>query len=367
MMIRTLVKTGAAAALARSGMGQLFRVLSRMRNSPVIVAYHRVVENFASSAETSIPSMLVSRRTLEQHLDSIGRRFRFVSLDELGAELEGRARCGKPMAAVTFDDGYRDFYDYALPLLRAKGIPAAVFVVTATLGTEDLHAHDKLYLLVSKRFGRDKWPPPHFIKLLQSLKIRLPHFKPRDAFEATRVLLENLPRAELDKVLAKLASETEIPEEVRKPFRSLTWEMLAEIHKAGILIGSHSRTHAQMTRESRQRVLDEAQESRRELEKRLGLPIRHFAYPNGQFDSISVDAVASAGYRFAYTICSHRNHVHPLLTVPRTVLWENACRDSHGSFSSAMLNCHLDRVFDLFVERCRQNHTIVRRLLDAEV
>src|ERR1035441_8639421 len=49
----------------------------------------RVVENFAASAATSIPSLLVSRQMLERHLDWLGRRFRFVSLDELGARLDG--------------------------------------------------------------------------------------------------------------------------------------------------------------------------------------------------------------------------------------------------------------------------------------
>ena len=100
-----------------------------------MIGYHRVVEDFASSAETSIPSMLVSRQMLERHLDWIGRRFRFVSLDELGARLDASDSRDDPIAAITFDDGYRDFYDHALPLLKQKGIPAAVFVVTDLVGT----------------------------------------------------------------------------------------------------------------------------------------------------------------------------------------------------------------------------------------
>ena len=59
--------------------------------------------------------MLTSRRMLEAQLDWIGRRFRFVSLDELGAQLGGRARPAAPLAAVTFDDGYRDVYEHGVP------------------------------------------------------------------------------------------------------------------------------------------------------------------------------------------------------------------------------------------------------------
>ena len=59
----------------------------------------------------------------------------FVSLDELGQRLSEGRRDDRPLAAVTFDDGYRDVYENAFPMLVRKGIPAAVFVVTKLIGT----------------------------------------------------------------------------------------------------------------------------------------------------------------------------------------------------------------------------------------
>jgi len=322
-MIRTWIKTGAAGVLSRTGMDRMLGSLAG--RTPLVIGYHRVVEDFASSAQTSIPSMLISRRMLEQQLDWIGRRFQFVSLDELGARLESNSGLEKPMVAITFDDGYRDFYDLALPLLKKKGIPATLFVVTDLVGTTRVQVHDKLYLLLAKRY------------------------------EATRKLIEGLSQAEVERVIARLEAEIPIPEGTYRPFYSLTWDGLAAILRAGMSVGSHTRTHVLMTNEDGPRRMEEAAGSRQELEGRLGIRIRHFAYPSGQFNTASVNAVAAAGYRFAYTTCSHRDARHPLLTVPRTLFWENSCRDPRGRFSASILTCQANRAFDL-VGGCHQRH-----------
>ncbi len=74
--------------------------------------------------------MLTSTKMFEQHLDWIGRHFRFVDLDEIGSAVRNGVPFEEPVAAVTFDDGYQDIYEHAVPILKRKGIPAAAFVVT---------------------------------------------------------------------------------------------------------------------------------------------------------------------------------------------------------------------------------------------
>ncbi len=334
-MIRSWIKTGAARVMSRTGLDDLVGTMTGAKDFPLVISYHRVVEDFASSAENSIHSMLISRTMLEQHLDWLGRRYRFISLDELGARLEAKEGREDPAVAITFDDGYMDFYDHALPILKRKGVPAAVFVVTDLVGTKRIQIHDKLHLLLARQSRPGEGSPT--------------------PFQATRALLESLPQAEIEKVIQALEPEVPIAEETLRPFYSLTWEMLDEIRRAGITIGSHTRTHVLMTHESSQRVMAEVAESRDAIEARLGESVRHFAYPGGLFNTSSVEAVAGAGYRFGYTTCTHRDAEFPLLTVPRTLLWENSCLDSHGAFSGSILNCQIRHAFDL-VSGCRQRH-----------
>jgi peptidoglycan/xylan/chitin deacetylase (PgdA/CDA1 family) len=344
-MIRSWIKTRAAGVLCRSGLARLAGTLTGARNAPVVIGYHRVVEDFASSAKTSIPSLLISLRMLERHLDWIGRRYQFVDLHELGARLE-REDSGDPIAAITFDDGYRDFYTHALPLLQRKGIPAAVFVVTDHVGTERIQIHDKLYLLLARR----RRPIPRTWK-----GIHLPDLSSKSPYQAMRTLLETLPLAAVEKIVSALEVEDSIPDALWEPCYSLTWDTLERMQKAGVIVGSHTKAHPLMANETGARMREEAAGSRAEIEARLGTVVEHFAYPSGVFNTATVNAVAAAGYRFAYTTCTHRSVEHPLLTVPRGLLWENSCLDSNRAFSAAIMNCQVQRAFEL-VGGCRQPH-----------
>src|SRR5262249_1429592 len=129
----------------------------------------------------------------------------------------------------------------------------------------------------------------------------------------------------------------------------------AEMQKSGFTIGSHTRTHAWLTREAPAAVIDEIQGARDQIKERLGGAVHHFAYPDGHFTAQTAAAVASAGHRFGYTTCMHRDPRHPLLTIPRRMLWENACLDARGRFSPAILSCQVHGVFGL-VRGCEQDH-----------
>ena len=107
-------------------------------------------------------------------------------------------------------------------------------------------------------------------------------------------------------------------------------------------------------------MLEETAGARRALEERLGTSIKHFAYPDGAFDAETVEAVARAGYRFAYTTCHHRDRRHPLLTIPRCVLWENSCLDPAGRFSAAVASCVTSGIFH-FASGCRHRHGVAPR------
>jgi peptidoglycan/xylan/chitin deacetylase (PgdA/CDA1 family) len=78
---------------------------------------------------------------------------------------------------------------------------------------------------------------------------------------------------------------------------------MRELDAAGVMIGSHTSSHARLTELPARVVADELAESKRQLEDVLGKPVRHFAYPYGLFDRSVRDAVEQAGYRGA---CSTR-------------------------------------------------------------
>lgn len=343
-----------------TGADRLFEAASGSARLPLVLGYHRVVESFESGAKGVLPGMIISRRMLEQQLDWLGRRFRFLSLGELGAKLEAGERFSVPVAAVTFDDGYADVYEHALPLLRRKGIPAAVFVVTGVVESGRLQLYDRLHVLLSRVFSRSPSANAEVTRLVADLDLALPEAVareglPADPFAALRVLLEALPRTGLVRVAGALESLTSIDESAFPDLRPMSWEMLREMHRAGTTIGSHTRSHAVLTREDPSEVYEEAAASRRDLERELGIAAEHFAYPDGGFDDVAVAAVARAGYRFAYTTCAHRDPRRPLLTIPRRMLWEASCLGVGKRFSAAVLSCQAAGIFERLVP-CGHEH-----------
>jgi peptidoglycan/xylan/chitin deacetylase (PgdA/CDA1 family) len=356
-MVRRLIKTGLASAICRSRAHHVVGALTDRRRSPTVFGYHRVVDDFSTHAAYSIPPMLIGRAMFERHLEWMTSRFEVVTLEDLATPR--RRNRARPAAAITFDDGYRDVYEQAFPVLARKGIPATVFVVTEFVGTNRVLLHDRLYVLCQRAVGTWSSAPRALSDLARRLDIPLPE-RARAAAAAgplamLRVLITILSMADLQRLCEALESTTGPVDASLEGLRSLTWDMVAEMSGRGIMIGSHTKSHPLLTNEAPDTVLDETSASRRQLEQRIGRPVACFAYPDGRFDRAVVRAVAAAGYRVAVTTCTHRDPEHPWLTIPRVLPWERSSVDTRGRFSDAVLSCQLSGAFDLF-SRCRQDH-----------
>ena len=101
-----------------------------LRNAAVIVAFHRIQETVEPD-----DGLTVSLRMFERHCRFFRRHFRVVPLREIVEKLERGERLNRELA-ITFDDGYRDNFDNALPVLEKLSLPATFFVVTQWMGTE---------------------------------------------------------------------------------------------------------------------------------------------------------------------------------------------------------------------------------------
>ena len=342
-MIRRLVKLALASLVHHARAEAL---VSPRRKLPFIVAYHRVIEDGRIAPTASHPAMLLTTRTLERHLDWLGRHFDFVSLDDVGDRMAGKVTGRRPVAAVTFDDGYQDVCDNAIPLLYRKGIPAAVFVVSDRVGTQELHLHDRLFLLISRLSQDGPAGARRLAAALRELRIdaeciarTLEHRSPG---LAAGTLLTDLDRATVVR-LCTLLEPRDAPMSSRDHALA-GWDTLRDIAGRGFTIGSHGCTHALLGNEDARTVVHEVLASRLEIERHLESPVRHIAYPSGSFDAVAVRVVAAAGYRCGYTICRHRDPRFPELTIPRHVFWENTCRTVGGSFSGALMSCHVHDV-----------------------
>jgi len=350
------VKAALASTISRAQDCGFAAALARGPKRPLVLGYHRVVDDFAAVARTEMPSMLTSARMFERHLDCIGKHFRFVSLDEVGAHILSGEPFDDPVAAVTFDDGYYDNYEHAFPILQRKGIPAAVFVVTDLIGRPFWQVHDKLYHLVAKAFATWDDPRRELSRLMRALGLPtspITREATRTPLLTVSALLPDLPMTSVRNLMDLL--EASIGNGFYDIPRTLDWPELQAMRRGGITIGSHTKSHVSLPAESPDVVADELHGSRTVLEAQLGEPIAHFAYPGGQFNTPTVEAVARAGYQFAYTACQHGDRGHRALTIERLLLWEGSSVDGDGEFSPAILRCQAQDLWPP-ARKCDRTH-----------
>jgi len=319
-----------------------------------------VVENFDRSKNNTVPSMLISTAMLERHIDWLAKRFTIVSLDEIALHLEAGGPFLRPLAAITFDEGYSDVYYHAYPLLQKKGIPATVFVVTGLIGTGRPQIFDRLYLML-KLLHKQALPLAGSV----SSALRENGFDPgpiervkardEEPFKVMTIALNALPIRQIDAALASLEARVPLPAGELDDMAPMTWEMIETMHRKGMTIGSHTASHCVLPSETPENAYSELVNSKQTLETRLGTPVNHFAYPDGRFNPAVVKAVNSAGYRFAYGICQFRDRNFPLLSIPRKILWERACLNMLGHFSPSIMNCHVHGLFDR-KDHCEHDH-----------
>src|SRR5579862_4490021 len=238
--IRNIVKSAVASAIAKAH-GHGLAPSPRNGHRPLIVGYHRIVEDYHAEAQVEMPSMLTSRAMFERHLDTIGKSFQFVSLDEIGDALLNGRPFTRPVAAITFDDGYQDVYELALPILERKGIPAATFVVTDLVGRPSWQIHDHLYHLVAKAFASWDDPREQMFGLLNDLGLPARDLTRRSAVSspmiAVATLLPGLPQADIRRVMAGL--ESSVGNGFHDMPLTVTSAQVDDMRRRGFTIGSH--------------------------------------------------------------------------------------------------------------------------------
>src|SRR5688572_15881554 len=135
------IKSVAAAAGAGRGRS------ARLAGAVNILAYHRVAADIHKAESEAYYGLVVSAATFRRHCEMLKNAFDVVTLEEAANGLKDHRRT-RPMAVITFDDGYLDFYEQAYPILKSLGLPATVFLPTEYIGSGQLLDHDRLYWLL---------------------------------------------------------------------------------------------------------------------------------------------------------------------------------------------------------------------------
>jgi len=195
-----------------------------------ILAYHRVFPDKRGS-------LAVTPENFEYQLTSfLQKGYSAITLKDL---YENYLKMGKAIPprtlVITFDDGYKDNYAYAFPILRKLKVPATIFLAADYIGKE-------------VTFPWDRIDP--------------------DLLNVTFTSMDH----------------------------PLTWEQSKEMHQAGIEFGSHTMTHPKLTQISLDEARNELYSSKQMIEEKLGAPVYSFCAPYGYINPGVLKLSEKAGY-----------------------------------------------------------------------
>jgi peptidoglycan/xylan/chitin deacetylase (PgdA/CDA1 family) len=305
---------GAMVAFAyRTGFLHLY-LRRKLRGRAVVLTYHRVLPKDCSAESFSTDAIVVSPETFRRQMQLLRRLFTPLSADQFAQAL-ATGHMPPGACVVTFDDGWYDNLDHALPILRETSVPAVLFVATDYIGTANCFWQERL----SRALNAARRIPERTASLFAELSashLLEPALTPPQAKLAIRAIIDRYkaqPQPEIDALVHKvegLLSDAGVAADRQHPDRFLTWEQVQGLHASGLVsIGSHCCTHTPLTKLDPGAVQAELRRSREVIRERVGIDPSDLAYPNGDHDAQIAKAVKDNGYRCAYT--TNRGLVEP--------------------------------------------------------
>lgn len=245
-------------------------------NQGVIICLHRVV-SVGELSTFGNRSIEISDRCLIDLIRSMKQAgYRFISLDDALTKMQQKSACIDPFAVVTFDDGYLDNYERAYPLLKGEEVPFTIYLTTSFMDRSvDIwwYALEKaLTHIESVRFSEESEPT-----VLSSILDRSRAFRQlRNLYlvastDQRQRILRNVVGSSYREILKDLANSM-----------TMSWENVRTLAKDPLVtIGAHTISHPALSLLQPEEAEREILESKELIERILGQPVNHFAYPFG--------------------------------------------------------------------------------------
>jgi len=325
---------------------QLFRLIRLWNNfndkKLTVLTFHRVTNG--KLASQGLPTISITMKNFELLIQFIKKHFKVISLHEFLTCVQEDSKLRTNCLILSFDDGYEELSQSALPILKKHQLPAILFVPTAVVEEEGTFWWDAVYTFLKnaqqgafdRKLSNDRVVGP-FLKQFETVIAQLPEERDRSIFD----LIESLQSA-----------NAEIRERVLEHFQTfyqssslsneilpgvLKWSEVRKFSDSVFEIGSHTVNHQFLTSVSEKDVKNELRHSKDVLEDQLNKEVFCFSYPGGKYNEKTAQLVGEAGYACAFTSDEGLNSPSGnLYKLKRINISDDNLINSKGFFSKAI-------------------------------
>jgi peptidoglycan/xylan/chitin deacetylase (PgdA/CDA1 family)/CelD/BcsL family acetyltransferase involved in cellulose biosynthesis len=258
-----------------------------------IFLYHRVNDD----RDPFLPSLPVEE--FRRQMEYIAKNFHVVTLNDIAEGRIGNEK-SKYSVAITFDDGYRDNFTSAFPILKELGIPATIYLATGYVGTSRIPWYDEI-CLAFKLTVRTQFQPARTDAPAGSMTTQAERLALLDrVLDWLRELDDETRRQAMPEIFRALG----VPASLALPNYMLGWDEIKQMKAHNIEFGAHTVSHPVLSRTSGRQLQEEISASKKTIEQKLKTEVRHFAYPfgrNAHFSSEAKHFVEQCGFKTAVT------------------------------------------------------------------
>lgn len=279
------------------GIDAVFRYINKSK--VLVVMYHGITEHkYEPAVWTQLPLDI-----FVDHLSFLKKHYNLISLKELVSALSNNIKLPDNAALITFDDGLKNNFTVAFPVLQKMKIPSAVYLTVDLIGTSEILWFDELFLIINGVMSSEK-------------KITLPDgtsfsgMTPEKTwdvyFSVVNTLKRSGPQNRLN-WLCYLRSQYNINrDQYLGDFGLLDWNQVSEMERSGLVeFGVHTATHRILSELNAYEWEEEILKPKLYVEKQLGHGVTTFCYPNGipnqDFGMEHVDYLRQSGFECAFT------------------------------------------------------------------
>lgn len=286
MSLKELTRIGLSQLMVCTGVARASRKFYP-KNGATIFYGHRVTDDDEGCLQGLRPSWLA------EQLDYLSRHYHFLPLSKLLDCYERHQSIPPNSAVMTFDDGFRDNFTNAYPILQQYHVPATVFLATGCVSSGDLPWPQQVgYLFQKTKVDR--------LCHVTTQKMPVMLKSPRDrntVRAAVMKALGHMPRVERERTVAELSEllQVDIPRD-----RMLTWDQVKTMQGGGIEFGAHSFSHPWMPLLSSEEARWEMETSLQDIQRRCGVTRPPFAFPAGLRTTDLVKMAISVGFRSVF-------------------------------------------------------------------
>jgi peptidoglycan/xylan/chitin deacetylase (PgdA/CDA1 family) len=274
--------------------------------------YHQILPSNELNNLLIQPGMYVTEKVFNKQIYFLQSHFQIISfLEFLQRWHNNEWDANKRYCVITFDDGWRDNYAHAYPILERYQVPATIFLTTSFIGTNDCFWPNRLSHLLNQSHPIS---PEETYKVLSETAeefglyktqktIKLLKANSHNSLMKTFDILVEATKTYPEHLTINFIKKVENLLKINPPNQRLmlNWAEIEEMSAQKISFGSHGCTHRLLTHLSTNEIQHEIQESQRTLTKRKINYVPIFCYPNGDYNMGIAKMVSNTEYQAAVT------------------------------------------------------------------